>query len=150
MPARKILHHTPPEFVECGSWFFLTLCCASRGGNQLCCPDVSSILLDDAAFYHRIGKWQLHLFLLMPDHLHAIVAFPCDAQMSEVIRSWKRLVSRQAGIGWQKNYFDHRLRSDESLDEKADYIRQNPVRAGLVSRAADWPHFVDCATYEGR
>jgi hypothetical protein len=37
--------------------------------------------------------------------------------------------------------FDHRLRRDESLDEKARYILANPVRAGLVKREEDWPWF---------
>ena len=41
---------------------------------------------------------------------------------------------------WQKEFFDHVLRSDESYESKWDYVRENPVRAGLVSRADDWPY----------
>ena len=37
-------------------------------------------------------------------------------------------------------FFEHRLRKEESFREKADYILANPVRAGLVERAEDWPY----------
>src|SRR6478672_8443810 len=40
---------------------------------------------------------------------------------------------------WQREYFDHVLRSDESYAEKWDYVRENPVRAGLVRSSNDWP-----------
>ena len=41
---------------------------------------------------------------------------------------------------WQKEFFDHLLRSDESYEFKWLYVRENPVRAGLVSTADDWPY----------
>jgi putative transposase len=41
---------------------------------------------------------------------------------------------------WQRGFFDHRLRADESFEEKATYVRMNPVRKGLVGRPDDWPH----------
>lgn len=70
--------------------------------------------------------------------------------MSEIVRSWKRLTAKRTHIEWQRNYFDHRVRPDEGLQLKTDYVRQNPVRAGLVPRAEDWPHFVDYISLEGR
>ncbi|HUI07086.1 MAG TPA: hypothetical protein VL486_08770 [Verrucomicrobiae bacterium] len=59
---------------------------------------------------------------------------------------------RQQGIPpphWQKGFFDHVLRSSESYEEKWLYVLQNPVRAGLVSRAEEWPyqgeiHHLEC------
>jgi len=41
---------------------------------------------------------------------------------------------------WQKEFFDHVLRSDESYESKWHYVRENPVQAGLVSTADDWPY----------
>ena len=41
---------------------------------------------------------------------------------------------------WQRSFFDHVLRSNESYSEKWNYVRDNPVRAGLVANAADWPY----------
>ena len=42
------------------------------------------------------------------------------------------------GPVWEEESFDHVLRSDESLKEKAEYIRQNPVRRGLLQRPEDY------------
>ncbi|MDI1249849.1 MAG: hypothetical protein PSV13_13370 [Lacunisphaera sp.] len=151
VPGTRIpLPHIPPAFVANGSWFFITLCCQQRGRNQLCQPKVSSLLLADGVFYHDRQRWALHLFLLMPDHLHLIAGFPVEENMSGVVRDWKRLTARRAGIDWQRNYFDHRVRPDEGLQLKADYIRQNPVRAGLVNSADEWPHYIDYRTLKGR
>jgi REP-associated tyrosine transposase len=41
---------------------------------------------------------------------------------------------------WQPDYFDRYLRSSESYSEKWQYVEQNPVRAGLVTRVEDWPY----------
>lgn len=41
---------------------------------------------------------------------------------------------------WQRGFFDHLLRNSESYTEKWEYVRQNPVRAGLVRHPDDWPY----------
>jgi putative transposase len=46
---------------------------------------------------------------------------------------------RFSGNIWQKEFFDDVLRSSESYSQKWDYVRENPVRAGLVARVEDWP-----------
>jgi len=40
---------------------------------------------------------------------------------------------------WQEEFFDHVLRSSESYTQKWDYVKENPLRAGLVANAGDWP-----------
>jgi REP element-mobilizing transposase RayT len=85
--------------------------------------------------------WFAHLFLLMPDHVHALLSFPPNRRSIEgVVLDWKRRVARETGVVWQRDFFEHRLRSFESWREKADYILANPVRAGLVTRTEDWPY----------
>jgi putative transposase len=76
----------------------------------------------------------------MPDHLHMLASFGPDLGMKRVIANWKRYTANHAGIHWQRDFFDHRLRNDESFDEKAAYILENPVRAGLAHRVEDWPY----------
>ena len=44
------------------------------------------------------------------------------------------------GPAWQTGFFDHVLRSGESYGEKWEYVRMNPVRAGLVLRPEEWPY----------
>jgi putative transposase len=82
----------------------------------------------------------------MPDHVHALLSFPLMESMSSVISDWKRFHARNNEIEWQEGYFDHRLRDDErgeQLSMKIDYIRQNPVVAGLCANVEDWPWIID-------
>jgi len=149
MPTRQTLTHTPPSFIPDGVWFFITICCELRHQNQLCLPSLSAALLADAARYHHQTSWRLHLFLLMPDHLHAILAFPPGTAMATTIGNWKRLTARLHGVHWQRNFFDHRLRPEDGFELKSRYIRENPVRAGLVAHQGDWPHWIDFRSLEG-
>ena len=65
--------------------------------------------------------------------------------MQSVLSKWKEWVAKEVGINWQRDFFEHRLRHDESRVEKADYILQNPVRKQLVARIEQWPfvYFAD-------
>jgi putative transposase len=78
--------------------------------------------------------------LLMPDHVHLLVRAGEQPDLAQVVFAWKRYTARQFGIRWQRDFFDRRLRSDESFAQKADYILQNPVRAGLVDDPRGWPY----------
>jgi putative transposase len=138
---RKSIPHDPPHFIGTSSAiFFITICCQARGRNQLCHPPSARVLLDAAKFYHDRHEWYVHLLVLMPDHLHSLVSFGPDIGMGEVIEKWKRYTATHAGVVWQRNYADHRLRCDESFAEKAEYMRQNPVRAGLVDAPEEWAY----------
>ena len=74
----------------------------------------------------------------MPDHFHALIGIDGRDSLSELIRNYKRITAKIAGLKWQRNFFDHRIRHDESLAEKFAYICQNPVRAGLIRSEHDW------------
>jgi REP element-mobilizing transposase RayT len=102
--------------------------------------------MESARFYHRRGRWHITVFILMPDHIHALLSFPRDEAISRVIGDWKRFHARKHVILWQEGYFDHRLRDDErgeQLAAKIDYIRNNPVVAGLCARPEDWPWWIE-------
>ena len=82
----------------------------------------------------------MHFALLMPDHVHLLVWFPpTEKRIQTVISKWKEWTAKALGLHWQRDFFEHRFRHDESYREKADYIWANPVRAGLIAIAADWP-----------
>jgi len=139
-PVRKQLDHNPHAVARFGADFFITICCEKRRMNQLCHRETGDVLLDTARIYHDSGRWYLHLILLMPDHLHALVGIPGETNMSDLVRDYKRITARKAGVKWQRNYFDHRLRRDESLREKGNYILLNPVRAGLITESEEWSY----------
>jgi putative transposase len=88
-------------------------------------------------------------FVVMPNHVHAILWFQAVGKISELMKQWKRTSSHrikqqlrtmpiyesQLGAGgpiWQPGYYDFNIYSDSKLQEKLDYIHSNPVRAGLV------------------
>src|SRR5207237_5678248 len=77
----------------------------------------------------------------MQDHLQAVISFPYERPMRQIIADSKRFLATKLEIDWQPDVFDHRLRKEESYREKADYIRANPVRAGLVTQLEEWPYF---------
>jgi putative transposase len=95
-------------------------------------------------------------FVIMPDHIHAIVWFPEPGCLSVFMHEWKRYSSRlirqwydgqqmryfeQAPIGvrfWQPKYHSFEIYERQKLQEKLDYMHLNPVRAALVDRAIDW------------
>ena len=140
LPQRRWLYHAPPDWVK-DATYFITICCHTRGVDQLCTPpEIVDQLFAAVAHYHDQQRWYTHLWLLMPDHLHALVACPRADDLAKLIAAWKRHTARHAGIRWQSGFFDHRLRNGENFEEKAAYIRTNPVRKGLVTRPEDWPH----------
>ena len=139
--GRKTLPHHSPSWVDpAASDYFVTINCQRRGTNQFCLPTIGEELLKSARVYYDQRKWFPALFLLMPDHLHMLVSFGRDQDMSKVVISWKRYVATKYQVGWQRGFFEHRLRGAEILDEKAAYILQNPVRAGLVRAVSEWQY----------
>ena len=146
LPQRKPLPHQAPAWVEAGSIYFITICTLPRGVDQLCTEQASQNLFDSISLNGGRNIWWPHLVLFMPDHLHGLFSFHSDPGMKKAIKDWKQFVSRNLNINWQRDFFDHRLRTAESNEEKADYIRQNPVRAGLVKHADEWPHIREWKT----
>jgi len=140
LPQRTRLVHTTPPWVGSGEIFFITICCVERKTNQLALPPTFQVMTGALEHYVRAEKFWVHLFLAMPDHLHALMAFPENQRMDKVLRDWKRFVAKQAKVAWQDGFFDHRLRNDEALEEKAHYVRMNPVRAGLVATPERWDY----------
>lgn len=87
-------------------------------------------------------------WVLMPDHLHLMLALGSSTDLSTAVERVKADSARRinAAIGrtgaiWQSGFYDHRLRSDDDLRAQARYLVANPLRAGLVQRIADYPHW---------
>ena len=141
-PQRKKLPHERPLWLRPeDEIFFMPVCCEPRGKNQLCYSNIGRAIFDSVEFRNQNAVWYAHLVCLMPDHLHALISFPYERPMRQIIADWKRFLATKLKIEWQRDFFDHRLRKEESYREKADYIRANPVRAGLVTQLEEWPYF---------
>jgi len=138
-PTRARLPHEVPSWVSEGSFFLITINCLPRGHNHLCRGGVGDAVLAAAAHNHEKLAWHCRLMLLMPDHLHAIIAFPREPGARTTVINWKKYLARTAGVPWQRDFFDHRLRDHHEEAEKISYILMNPVRKGLCERFEDWP-----------
>ena len=85
-------------------------------------------------------------YVIMPDHLHLFIRGPDGFQLGRWIGMLKQVLAkatspvRAKSPIWQRGFFDHVLRSDESYAQKWNYVRENPVRAGLVTNADNWPY----------
>jgi putative transposase len=141
------LHHEVPPWVETGACFHIRIAVdREKEQRPLTTVSLAQSLLDSAGFYENKRRWHIALFLIMPDHLHALLSFGRDESMSNVIGDWKHFQTRKHDISWQEGFFDHRLRDDErgeQLAAKISYIRQNPVVAGLCTKAEDWPWVIE-------
>ena len=122
---------------------FLTVC--TRGRRKiLACDEVHRALLDAWA---KADAWLVGRYVIMPDHIHLVCAPALlDAvSLAKWIAYWKSTSAKGFPEEidrpvWQKEYWDRVLRSGESYDQKWEYVLQNPVRAGLVASAEDWPY----------
>jgi putative transposase len=143
-PDRRIRgsQHIPPDWVAPDAVFFITINCQRRGIPQLTVGDLPARLFSTVSFYQNQKRWWPEILLLMPDHLHALIAFSWGKSggMNAVVSDWKRYTARTFGIDWQRDYFDHRIRHEMDHVEKWAYIRDNPMRAGLTDSAENWPH----------
>ena len=82
---------------------------------------------------------------LMPDHLHMLVQLGCQLKLGQMIAKYKTLTRPAlsgAGLVWQDNFHDHRLRADEMSGAFAKYIFLNPYRKGLLRVREEWPWWV--------
>ncbi len=94
---------------------------------------------------------RLHAAIIMPNHVHLLLCPLRDGNgwpfpLVDILQCLKSATAHRInkllhhlGPVWEEESFDHVLRSDESLSEKSEYIRQNPVKAGLVRRPEDYP-----------
>ena len=139
--GRKQLPHDPPPGIGVGGHlFFLTISAQPRGTNVLIEDNRADMLLESVRFRHESSLWFARVFVVMPDHVHALIRVPEESSLRQLVKDWKRWTARRGAFAWQRDFFDHRLRKEESANKKADYILMNPVRAGLAKTPEAWPH----------
>ena len=148
MKKKGKLYHAVPSWVRPGAIFHIRIRCDPTNFPLLTESGLAPSILRSVAHYNMRHNWHARLFLLMPDHIHALISFPPYKKMSDMVGAWKSYNNRKNGVLWQGNYFDHRLRNDESFDEKATYIRNNPVAKGLCKEPRDWQWVLDINNME--
>lgn len=91
-------------------------------------------------------QYDLVAWCVMPNHVHVLIRQFDNHPLARVVRCWKSISSRcinqsmqQRGQLWAHGYFDRYIRDNAHLVAVESYIHNNPVAAGLVRAACDWP-----------
>jgi putative transposase len=108
-------------------------------------PQVGS-MVEEALLHFDGQRYRLIEWVVMPNHVHLLVELFSEWLLPEILRSWKSFTAHEAnrilgtvGPFWQEDYFDRFIRDSKHFENAKQYIRENPVTAGLVKLAEDWP-----------
>ncbi len=118
---------------------------AGHGACLLRRPDIAQIVWDNwqhfAGERYDIGPW-----VIMPNHVHILIRVHERRSLENILRSWKSFTAKRimavAGVAapvWLDDYWDRFIRDEGHWLNTKAYIENNPVSAGLVGKAADWP-----------
>lgn len=113
-------------------------------------PPIARDIVLDCCLKQNGIRFDLYAAVVMPDHVHLIYS-PLRGEdgwsytLPEIMKSIKGRSARQINVAlrrtgpvWQEEFFDHVLRSNDSLVDRVEYVCQNPVRAGLVRTEAEY------------
>lgn len=124
--------------------YFITIC-AHMQQNLFQRDQVAQLMVATFFKYRDAGEFELHDFVVMPNHIHLL--FSTEQKLSRVIQLIKGGFShslRKNGIVfravWEQRYYDRQVREENEFAEFARYIRESPVRKGLVERAEEYPY----------
>jgi putative transposase len=126
------------------NWFFITLCCADRH-KLFTTAKFSDWLLNNLRRDTATHSFALHAYCLMPDHVHLLLeGLETSSDLLLFVKAFKTKTStpfeRKTNHPlWQKKFYDHILRRNDSPDTVAWYIWMNPVRAGICNRPEEYP-----------
>ena len=110
-------------------------------------PAVAAVVAAALCHYHD-KAYTLVCYCLMPNHVHLVVSLPDNAPLLiKTLKHLKGYTAQQAnkvlgrtGQFWQRETYDHVVRSPEEMTRIIAYVVNNPVKAGLVASWEEWPH----------
>ena len=103
----------------------------------------AQLLIETLAHYRDAGKFLLHEFVIMPDHIHVLLTPAEEISLERAMQFIKGGFSyrlKSCPPVWQASFTNHRIRDFEDYENHREYIRMNPVRARLAVRAEDYPY----------
>ncbi len=136
-----------------GYRYFVTCCTFSRRALFTNEPVVHALIWQILQSSERY-QFAVLAYVFMPDHLHMLVQGQReDADFRAFMANCRKrtgLAARPRVVGplWQDGYFERVLRSDEATEAVMAYILENPVRAGLVQNAMDYPFSWSVSTHD--
>jgi putative transposase len=101
------------------------------------------LLIETLAHYRDAGKFLLHEFVIMPDHVHALLTPSPEIALERAMQFIKGGFSyglKSRPPVWQASFTNHRIHDFADYEHHREYVRMNPVRARLAARAEDYPY----------
>jgi REP element-mobilizing transposase RayT len=126
LPVRKNIRLRHYDYKQDG-YYFVTICCSEFRPNLERYKEVAEKILHHLP--EKFSGLKIDYFTLMPTHLHVIFVFDrCRATLGEVVRTYKALVTKRVRVNnfWQRNYYEHVIRSENALSKIREYIQNNP------------------------
>ena len=134
--------HAPQEIRT----FFVTAATWGRRSIFRAEP-MAHLFLDTLQRYRAQHKYQLHEFVLMPDHFHILLTPSPDVPLEKAVQLIKGGFSFRAKkeLGsnaeiWGTGYTEHRIKDATDYQHHVAYIRENPVRAHLAETTGVYPY----------
>lgn len=117
-----------------------------RMGSCLLADPAMADLVEGALRHFHGQRYHLLAWCVMPNHVHVVFQPLGDHSPSDILHSWKsftahrinRILGRRGAV-WERESFDHLVRSIEHLEKFIAYVEANPVEAGLCMSPGDWP-----------
>jgi REP element-mobilizing transposase RayT len=142
LKRRKNIRLSKEAYSSSSLIFSITICTKDR--KPLFKDKNWAAMIIDTLKTGPLGKGvKCDAYCLMPDHLHLQVS-PINGNLIDLINRWKsytaNLLQKHGlkGSCWQRSFYDHALRKEEDIQTTAEYIVNNPVRAGLVNNWEDY------------
>ena len=111
----------------------------------------ATLFVDVLRSYVAAGKFRLHDFVIMPDHVHLLLTVGSDMTVERVMQFVKGGFSYRlkkefgySGEVWQRGFSEVRVQDKQSFLQHREYIAENPVKAGLADSPEEFPY---CFTY---
>ena len=115
--------------------YFLTICTNARK-EGLTRDAVATVISAEISAIAAAGHWTQRAGVLMPDHLHLLVRLTGGLPIARCVARLKaktRPALQTEGLAWQPNFYEHRLRPDDTVETVVRYIFLNPYRGGVAS-----------------
>src|SRR5437868_872056 len=121
--------------------------------NILQSDRMAGLFLDVLLHYRAGGKYLLHEFVVMSDHFHLLISprESLERAMQLIKGGFSFRAKRELGFLheiWQPSFYDRRVRDAEEYFAFREYIRQNPVKKGMVGSAERYEYGSAWAGYE--
>jgi putative transposase len=141
LPERKYIRLAPEIYANPDELFFLTIDAHERR-SYFRKHDFNDAVVEKLKDLAVQKQCRVKIYCLMPTHLHLLASSGTVSLIAWIalFKQHTQYLAKQQGIRqlWQRSFYDHRLRSNENIVDTIEYIRLNPVRAGLVTHPDDW------------